>query len=271
MGRQSRRPGRLAYAESGTGPDIVLLPSFPADSRMHGDLLRHPVGHVVVVDPPGFGRSAPALNAPQPYLVEEFAAAVGRLIKRLGLERPILVGTGVGGYVALELAARKPRSFSGLVVVGCGPNADPPEKAGFREETAASALKSGTAALSGNAPKSLHPKAGPRAQNALRRMIAESDPAGYAAAVRGMARRPAPSGTASRIRIPTLVMRGRDDPFAPQAAARRLAELLPRGRFLEIPGAHLAPLEYPTAFRRELGRFVAMVQAERGAAAGGAA
>jgi pimeloyl-ACP methyl ester carboxylesterase len=271
MRRRSRRPGRLAWQESGSGPDIVLLPSFPADSRMHGDLLRHPVGHVVVVDPPGFGRSAPAANAPEPYAVEEFAAAVGRLVDRLGLERPVLVGTGLGGYVALELAARRPRSFAGLVVVGCGPNADPPEKAGMREETAASALKQGTAALAANAPKSLHPKAGPRAQNALRRMIADSDPAGYAAAVRGMARRPAPSATASRVRIPALVMRGRDDPFAPPAAARRLAELLPRGDFLEIPGAHLAPLEYPTAFRRELERFVASVQAGRRAAAGGAA
>jgi pimeloyl-ACP methyl ester carboxylesterase len=269
MRRQSRRPGRLAYVESGTGPDIVLLPSFPADSRMHGDLVRHPVGHVVVIDPPGFGRSAPAANAPEPYPVEAFAAAVGRLVDRLGLERPILVGTGVGGYVALELAARKPRSFSGLVVVGCGPNADPAEKAGFREETAASALRTGTAALAESAPKSLHPKAGPRARNALRRMIAESDPAGYAAAVRGMARRPAPGVTASRIRIPALVMRGRDDPFAPPAAAKRLAELLPRGRFLEIPGAHLAPLEYPTAFRRELERFVASVHGR--AAADGAA
>ena len=76
---------------------------------------------------------------------------------------------------------------------------------------------------------------------------------------------------ASRIRVPALVMRGRDDPFAPPAAARRLAELLPRGSFLEIPGAHLAPLEYPTAFRRELERFVARVHADRQATTGGAA
>jgi pimeloyl-ACP methyl ester carboxylesterase len=260
----------LAYSERGTGPDIVVLPSFPADSRMHGDLLRHPVGHVIVIDPPGFGRSAPAVNAPEPYLVEDFAAAVGRLVDRLDLERPILVGTGLGGYVALELAARKPRTFAGLVVVGCGPNADPADKAGFREETATNALKNGTPALAAGAPKALHPKAGPRAQHALKRMIAESDPAGYAAAVRGMARRPAPGATASRIRIPVLVMRGRDDPFAPPAASRRLAEMLPRGRFLEIPGAHLAPLEYPTAFRRELERFVSSVQAG-GHVAGGAA
>jgi len=231
---------------------------------MHADLLRHPVGRVVVIDPPGFGRSPAAANAPRPYPVEDFAVAVGKLIDKLGLERPILVGTGLGGYVAIQLAARKPRSFAGLLLVGCGPNADPPEKAAFREETAANALKNGMAVLSESAAKSLHPKAGPRARNAIKRMVAESDPEGYAAAVRGMARRPAPAVVASRIRIRTLVARGKDDPFAPAAGVRRLAELLPRATFMELPGAHLAPLEYPTAFRRELERFAALVWGAQG-------
>lgn len=270
MTRQAaRRPGKLAYVERGSGRPIVLLPSFPADSRMHADLLRHPIGHVVVIDPPGFGRSAPAATAPQPYPVQDFAVAVGKLIDRLGLKCPILVGTGLGGYVAIDLVARRPRSFSGLVLVGCGPNADPAEKAGFREETAQNALKNGTVALSEGASRSLHPKAGPRARNAIRRMVAESDPTGYAAAVRGMARRPAPAEVAERIRIPTLVARGKDDPFAPQAGVRRLAELLPRARFLELPGAHLAPLEYPTAFRRELEKFAAMIWTGKGSGQGG--
>jgi len=269
MARQAaRRPGKLAYRENGSGQAIVLLPSFPADARMHADLLRHPIGHVVVVDPPGFGRSAPAATAPGPYAVQDFAVAVGKLINRLALKRPILVGTGLGGYVAIDLAARRPRSFSGLVLVGCGPNADPAEKAAFREETAQNALRSGTAALSEGASRSLHPKAGPRARNALRRMIAESDPAGYAAAVRGMARRPAPADVASRIRIPTLVARGKDDPFAPQAGVMRLAELLPNARFLELPGAHLAALEYPTAFRRELEKFASMIWFSEGSGQG---
>lgn len=260
MARQAaRRPGKLAYSESGSGRPIVLLPSFPADARMHADLLRHPIGHVIVVDPPGFGRSGPPLTAPEPYTIEAFAAAVGRLIDRLGLERPILVGTGVGGYVAIELAARRPRTFAGLMTIGCGPNRDPAEKAGLREETARNALAKGTGVLSDGAAKSLHPKAGPRAVRALQRMIAQSDASGYAAAVRGMASRPAPADVAGRIRIPVVVARGKDDPFAPAPAVRRLAELLPRATFLELPGAHLAPLEYPTAFRRKLEQFAAQV------------
>ena len=130
MSRQVRRPGRLAYVERGMGRPIVCLPSFPADARMHADLLRHPVGRVIVIDPPGFGKSGPSVEAPEPYTVEAFAAAVGRLVDKLDLDRPILVGTGLGGYVALELAARRPRTFAGLMVIGCGPAADPAEKAG---------------------------------------------------------------------------------------------------------------------------------------------
>jgi len=259
--RTARRPGRLAYSERGSGRPIVLVPSFPADGRMHGDLLRHPVGRVIVVDPVGFGRSASAAAAPEPYTVEEAATELDRLIRRLRLERPILVGTGLGGYVAIELAARRPRSFAGLMLVGCVAGADPAEKAGFREETAQNALRQGTAALAEHADKTLHPKAGPRAVNALRRMITESDRNGYAAAVRGMARRPAPADVAARIRVPVLVTRGKDDPFAPAAGVRALAGLLPRGTFVELPGAHLAPLDYPTAFRRELEQFAARIWA----------
>lgn len=259
MSRQVRRPGRLAYVERGSGPAIVLLPSFPADARMHADLLRHPIGRVVVIDPPGFGKSGTPVTAPEPYAVEEFAAAVGKLVDKLDLDRPILVGTGLGGYAALELAARRPRTFAGLMVIGCGPNADPAEKAGFREETAQKALAQGTVALSATADGMLHRKAGPRARNAIKRMVAESDPAGYAAAVRGMARRPAPGDTAGRIRIPAIVARGKDDAFAPAEGVRKLAALLPRATFLEMPGAHLVPLEYPTAFRRELEAFAASI------------
>lgn len=265
--KAARRPGRLAHSESGAGRPIVLVPSFPADRRMHGDLLRHPVGRVVVVDPVGFGRSAPAPGAPEPYTVQEAATELDRLIRRLELDRPILVGTGLGGYVAIELAARRPRSFAGLMLVGCVASADPAEKADFREQTAQNALREGTAALAEHAGKTLHPKAGPRAVNALRRMIAESDRAGYAAAVRGMARRPAPADVAGRIRIPTLVMRGKDDPFAPAAGVQALAALLSRATFKELPGAHLAPLDYPTAFRRELEQFAARIWAEESAAA----
>jgi 3-oxoadipate enol-lactonase len=259
MSRQVRRPGRLAYVERGSGPAIVLLPSFPADARMHADLLRHPIGRVIVIDPPGFGRSGPSLTAPAPCTVPEFAAAVGKLLDKLDLDRPILVGTGLGGYVALELAASRPRTFGGLFVIGCGPNPDPADKAGFREETAQKALAQGTVALSATADAMLHKKAGPRARNAIRRMVAESDPAGYAAAVRGMARRPAPRDTAARIRIPALIARGKDDAFAPQAGVRELAALLPRATFHELPGAHLVPLEYPTVFRRELEAFATSI------------
>ena len=41
----------------------------------------------------------------------------GKLVDKLDLDRPILVGTGLGGYVALELAARRPRTFAGLMVI----------------------------------------------------------------------------------------------------------------------------------------------------------
>ncbi|MQY13703.1 Haloalkane dehalogenase [Streptomyces sp. RB5] len=57
---------------------------------------------------------------------------------------------------------------------------------------------------------------------------------------------------------PALVVWGAEDRMMPAATGRRLAELLPRGRYVEIPDARtLIPLDNPAALAAELRRFIA--------------
>ncbi|MEE1769354.1 alpha/beta hydrolase [Streptomyces sp. JV185] len=56
---------------------------------------------------------------------------------------------------------------------------------------------------------------------------------------------------------PALVAWGAEDRMMPPETGRRLAELLPQGRYTEIPGAGtLVPLDNPAALARELRRFI---------------
>ncbi|MEU4928079.1 alpha/beta hydrolase [Streptomyces yokosukanensis] len=56
---------------------------------------------------------------------------------------------------------------------------------------------------------------------------------------------------------PALVAWGAEDRMMPPAAGRRLAELLPNSRYVEIPGARtLVPLDNPAALTDEIRRFV---------------
>ena len=49
--------------------------------------------------------------------LSEQARIVVRLIERLGLERPLLVGHSLGGMVALAVAIEHPQAISGLALL----------------------------------------------------------------------------------------------------------------------------------------------------------
>src|SRR4051794_22770308 len=99
----------LTYTRSGTGPPLVLL---------HGlGLARHswdPVVaalarrfEVIALDLPGFGASQPLPGGVEPT-AQALAAAVAEQLDELGIVRPHVAGNSVGGWVALELAGRRP-------------------------------------------------------------------------------------------------------------------------------------------------------------------
>ena len=72
---------------------------------------------VVAPDLPGFGESEKPPSTRFPYGVDSFTEAVADLYAGLGLGRVAVVGHGVGGAVALTLAARHPELVSQLVLV----------------------------------------------------------------------------------------------------------------------------------------------------------
>ena len=55
------------------------------------------------------------------------------------------------------------------------------------------------------------------------------------------------TGSPADIAAPTLVVHGTDDPLLPVANGRRLRELIPDVRYVELPGVgHLVPWEEPS-------------------------
>ncbi len=112
------REGRLlAFVDTGSGaPPIVLIHDLGSDHR----LLRRQFAHfrrkhrVVAVDLRDHGKAG---RPPTRHTVAGLAEDLDWLCRELGLYRPAVLGQGVGGMIAVELAAHHPDLLSAVVAV----------------------------------------------------------------------------------------------------------------------------------------------------------
>lgn len=101
---------KLHYVDMGRGRPVVMIHGF-ADSVYcwHANvkaLLKANL-RLILVDQPGLGKSE-APPAPYDYTVENQADSILKLCDRIGLDRFSLVGSSMGGGIALYLAWRYP-------------------------------------------------------------------------------------------------------------------------------------------------------------------
>ncbi|MDP9863120.1 MULTISPECIES: alpha/beta fold hydrolase [Streptosporangium] len=97
----------LAFERRGAGPPLVLLHGIGHHWQAWLPVLDRLAAErdVIAVDFPGFGVSPP-LPPGSPYTAESLADAIESFCAMLGLDTPHVAGNSLGGYVALELAAR---------------------------------------------------------------------------------------------------------------------------------------------------------------------
>ena len=107
----------LHYATSGAGEPILLIPGLGLDHNYYRFgiplLSRHL--QVLAVDPRGIGRST---KSPPPYTVEAWADDFAVMIDKLGRGPIHVLGSSLGGSMALALAQRHPGKLKSLIVVG---------------------------------------------------------------------------------------------------------------------------------------------------------
>ena len=254
----------LRWREAGAGALLVLVHGFPVDGRVFdGQLAAAGAGtlsaRLVCPDLPGFGATPLPEPAPDVLEVGVLAEVLADLLRRLSGRPAVIGGVAIGGYVAIELAARHPSLVRGLVLMGDKAAPDSAAMAPRREDVARLALERGSAAVADElAEQPLGADAGADARAAMWSMIAAADPRGIAALVRGLARRPDPTPALKGLRVPVLIIGGSVDPFTPPAEIRRLAALIPGAQLVVLPGVgHLAALEAPERVNQALDAFMA--------------
>jgi len=111
---------RMRVLEAGdeAAPALVLIHGFLTSHREFDDVIWRFAEkfHVIAPDLPGFGESEKPNPARHQYGIESATEAIADLIAAFGVGRAMVLGHGMGGAIALTLAAQHAELVQRLVV-----------------------------------------------------------------------------------------------------------------------------------------------------------
>jgi 3-oxoadipate enol-lactonase len=250
----------IEYRDEGAGLPMIFLHAFPLNQTMWDDQVAALSNHcrVVTLDLRGFGRS----DAPQgPYRMDQMAADVRALMTVLNLDKAVVVGLSMGGYIALALYRNYPETLRALVLADTRASGDTHEVRARRLKSAEKAESEGAKAIAQDMAPLLLGRSTlenrPPVVQRVQAMIESNTPQGIAGAQRGMAERRDSTYILAGIDFPVLIVVGSEDTLTPVAEAESLRNGIPRSRLCVIEGAgHLSNMEQPDEFNTTLTEFI---------------
>ncbi len=247
----------LQFHDVGRGPALLLLHAFPLSGEMWRPQL-DALGadyRVIVPDLRGFGGT----DAPSPDgSMRDLAADCLELLNHLGVERFVLGGLSMGGYVAFEILRQVALDrVTGLLLCDTKPGADTDDARANRLAMAEKALDEGPLPIAEMMiPKLLGETSRaerPEVVRAVRGLIEANSGAGIAAGQRAMAARPDSTPLLPTLRMPALVIVGEEDELASPSDTQAWATKLAHGALHIVPRAgHLPNMEQPETFNATL-------------------
>ena len=249
----------LAHADVGRGLPVVLLHAFPLNRTMWEPQIAALFGECRCIAPDlrGFGDSPRS----GPYSMDRYADDVVALLDALQIDRAVVGGLSMGGYIALALWRRHRNRIRALVLADTRSGADNDEGKQKRGELIALAQSEGSSAVAdrqvtGLLGKSTREKQ-PELVDRIRSIMAGESPDGIVGALEAMRNRPDSTPLLAGIDVPTLIVVGDEDVLTPPKEARVMHAAIRGSRLEVIPGAgHLSNLERPAAFNAALSDFV---------------
>ena len=251
----------IAYDDLGEGPAVVLLHGFPFDRSMWREQTEALAEGYRVITPDLRGMGETGGSVAGPSTMDEMAHDVAALMDYLGIERAVVGGLSMGGYVTLAFYRRHRLRARALVLADTRPGADTDEARKTREEQAQKILEEGTGSIADDflkkvlTPETLSGR--PLVVARVREMILKTPARGAAAALRGMAVRHDQTSFLEALLVPTLILVGSEDQLTPPREAELMRKEI-RGSRLQVieDASHLSNVERPEEFNRALKTFL---------------
>jgi len=249
----------IGFDDEGDGPGLVLLHGYPFNrSLWHDQLIAFRGAHrVIAPDLRGHGETDST-----PTSMAGMAQDVAALMTALRVPVATVGGLSMGGYVALSFYRQFPQRVTALVLADTRASGDTETARQNRAEQAARALREGMEGIADDMlPKLLGPKTlsnKSRVGERLRQMMVNTKPKGAETALNAMAAREDQRAFLAQIRVPTLILVGRDDAITPVADSELMHREI-KDSCLEVieNSGHVSNLEQPEEFNARLARFLA--------------
>lgn len=209
---------------------LVMIPAFGCDSRLYAEVAAGLDVEIIT----HIAREA------------SFEAMVATLLANAP-EDFIVLGTSMGGRLALEVALAAPDRVEGLVVIGAGAGGVADPAAGLRRSSRLRGGEmDGVLAEMGDLVAHLPGPRGLATRAAFIEMGRKTGAEVMARQSDALAKRVDRWERLPEITCPTLCLWGEHDQFSPAADGMRLAEAVEWGAYVELPGCgHFPTLEFP--------------------------
>lgn len=254
----------VSYNDSGlTGTEttpLLFIHGFPFNKSSwdHQFNFFKQTNRVITYDTRGFGDSGNNNEKPS---IDLFADDLIGLLNGLKIDKAIVCGLSMGGYILLNAAERFPERLEAVILCDTQCGADSIEAAdkrhfaiqqieagGIHEFASAYVKKVFTA------DTQLHHK---DLVEKLKNQIVSVSPKILTATLNALLKRKETCTILNRITIPTLILCGEEDTVTPPSQSEYLHKSIPRSEFVTLEKAgHLSNLEQPEAFNKELAKFI---------------
>lgn len=230
---------------------LVWIHGFPLSSAIFA---RQPRG--LSPDLAGFG-SAPPPPA-RDYSVDDYARDVLAQMDSHRIDRAVIGGLSMGGYILFAIARIAPKRIAGVILIDTRETPDTAEAKKGRYDTIEKVKDKGVSVVvESMLPKMLTSSAPEALVDETRRIMLSSSKEGVIAALRAMAERPDSSGVLRSLDVPALVVAGDQDSITPPSDGERMAKMLRRAEMATIRGAaHLSNFEQPEEFNAVVESFL---------------
>ncbi len=234
----------LAYERRGkAGTPLILIHGYPLDHSIWDGvaLLLENDFDVIIPDLRGFGKSS-AVDTP--YRMSDFADDIASLLDHLNIEKAMLAGHSMGGYVALAFARKYPNRINGLALVSSQALADSSEGRGKRYKTAEDVVEEGVGIVADAMVAKL--SAVKKVQDFAGLLINAQSKAGVTGALKAMAEREDSTPILPQFNFPLLLVHGDADALIPIDRAKEIKSSLPAAQLFELQGVgHMPMMEAP--------------------------